>query len=188
MQPRNKREEKMLAWLDRGIPARFTNRQGRRRLVWAGGGVLGLLWAGAVVAWVLAPSTTAMVICLSLLGIAALAGWWVAGNLVRSTRGVMTLPPHLLDEWHARQRVHAYAKAQRLTLFVVFVTCLIVLFAMPDDPHGGIPNAALAFVFLSLLVTVAALPLLTAAWEMPDTPAEEDGNDGNDVNASSGTL
>jgi hypothetical protein len=175
MEPRNQRDVKMLARVQGEVPARYADQRGRRRLVIAGAGALGLLWVNTAVSWALAPSTTAMVTCFVILAVVLLAGAWVGGTLSLSTRGTVGLPAHLLDERQAKERLHAHARAHRLTLMLLFVTYFAVVMALPDDgQHAGIPSAALALLFAALMATVAALPSLVVAWRMPDTPADDD--------------
>jgi hypothetical protein len=165
----------MLARLEREVPARYAHQRGRRRLVMVGAGAVGLLWAATAVAWVLAPSDTAMFVCFGLFGLAAVAGAGVGGALSLSTRGIIGLPPHLLDEWQSKQRLHAHAKAHQLTLLLLFVTYFVVILALPDDAaNANVPNAALTILFLSLVATVATLPSLVVAWRMPDPPADDE--------------
>jgi uncharacterized membrane protein YbhN (UPF0104 family) len=175
MEPRNQRDVKMLARIQREVPARYADQRGRRRLVVTGAVALGLLWVNTAVSWVLAPSTTAMVTCFVILAVVALAGAWAGGTLSLSTRGTVGLPAHLLDERQAKERLHGHATAHRLTLMLLFVTYFVVMMALPDDEqHAGIPSAALVLLFAALIATVAALPSLVVAWRMPDPPADDD--------------
>jgi MFS family permease len=180
MEPRNKREEKLLTRFQQEPPARFATRDGRRRLVAAGAGILALLWVNTAVSWVLAPSDTAMFTCFAILGIVLLAGGWVWHALTLSTRGTIGLPEHLLDERQAKERLRAHAVAHRLTILLLFVTYFIVLQALPegrDENTTGVASAAVALLFLALLATVWAMPLLAAAWRLPDPPPPEDDED-----------
>jgi hypothetical protein len=116
-----------------------------------------------------------MVTCFVILAVVVLAGAWVGGTLSLSTRGTVGLPAHLLDERQAKERLHAHARAHRLTLMLLFVTYFAVVTALPDDEmHAGVPSAALALLFAALMATVAALPSLVVAWRMPDPPADDD--------------
>ncbi|MFF5259127.1 hypothetical protein ACFY4C_09280 [Actinomadura viridis] len=171
MEPRTRREERMLAAFGKEPPARVAHRGGRRAMVGAGAGCLALLWVNTAVSWVLAPSDTAMFTNFAVLGVFAPAAVFVWRTLSLATRGSTALPLHLLDERQRDERLRAHAVAQRLTLLLLFVTYFVVLQALRDD---GVPSAAVALLFLALLATVAALPLLVAAWRAPDAPAEDD--------------
>ena len=175
MEPRSTRDVKLIARIQREVPARYADRRGRRRLVIAGAVALALLWVNTVVSWVLAPSTTAMVTCFVILAVVGLAGAWIWGTLSLSTRGTVGLPGHLLDERQVEERLDGHARAHRLTLMLLFVTYSAVMLALPDDGQdAGIPSAALILLFAALMATVAALPSLVVAWRMADPPAEDD--------------
>jgi hypothetical protein len=175
MEPRSTRDVKLMARVQGEVPARYADQRGRRRLVIAGAGALALLWVNTAVSWVLAPSTTAMVTSFVILAVVGLAGAWMWGTLSLSTRGTVGLPEHLLDERQAKDRLHAHARAHRLTLALLFVTYFAVMLVLPDDEqHAGIPSAALVLLFAALMATVAALPSLVVAWRMPDPPADDD--------------
>jgi len=185
MEPRNKREERLLKAYAQEPPARYAGRAGRRRLVTAGAGLVGLLWVNTAVSWVLAPSTAAMVTCFVILAILGTAGAWVWYALALSTRGTVGLPEHLLDERQAKERLRAHAVAHKLTLLLLSVTYFIVTLALPEGSREDVTDlgsAAVALLFFALLVTVWALPLLAAAWGLPDPPPadDEDNDEGED--------
>lgn len=167
MQAHTKRDERMLARVGKEPPARFADQRGRRQLVGAGAGLIGLLWIDAAVCWALAPSDTAMFTTLAVMAVTVLAGAWVWGTLFLSTRGTVGLPEHLLDERQLKERLRAHAMAHRLTLLLVFITYFAVSLA------GEFPAAALTVLFFSLLATIWALPMLVAAWRMTDPPADD---------------
>ncbi|TWF76841.1 hypothetical protein FHX44_112739 [Pseudonocardia hierapolitana] len=173
MEPRNQRDVKMLARVHGEVPAKYADQRGRRRLVVAGACALGLLWVNTAVSWLLAPSTTAMVTCFVILAVVGLAGAWIWGTLSVSTRGTVGLPEHLLDERQAKERLHAHARAHRLTLMLLFAVYFAVVSALPEQ-HAGIPSAALTLLTAALMTTVAALPSLVVAWRMPDPPADDE--------------
>lgn len=174
MQTRTKRDERLLARLGQEPPARFAGRRGRRQLVGAGVGVLALLWIDTAVCWILAPSDVAMYTTFAVMAVALLAGSWIWGTLFLSTRGTIGLPEHLLDERQLKEQLRAHAAAHRLTLLLLFITYFVVLLALPEGDTPAIPAAALTVLFLSLVVTVWALPMLAAAWRLPDPPADDD--------------
>ncbi|GAA4127734.1 hypothetical protein [Actinomadura keratinilytica] len=176
MKPRNRREERMLAVLERETPryqARYRTRQARRRLVAAAAGCLGLLWAAAVVCWFLAPSTAAMITTFVLCGLALAAGAQLWGMLHIVTRGTVSLPEHLLDERQVRERLSAHPVAHRLTLALLFVVFFAVSLALRQE-RPEVPGAAAVVLLFALMATVWSLPMLVTAWRMADPPPEEE--------------
>ncbi|GAA2418516.1 hypothetical protein GCM10010191_31690 [Actinomadura vinacea] len=183
MEPRNEREAKLLEAVQRP-GGRFADRRGRRLMVGAGAACLALLWAAAAVSWVLAPSDTAMIVTFVLTPISVLAGLSVRHTLVIGTRGTVGLPVHLLDERQREDRLRAQAVAQHATLLLLALTCFVFLQALPKSPEGDhVPSAAVAVLFVALLATVWALPLLIAAWRQTDPPAGDEDDEDLDVPA-----
>jgi hypothetical protein len=172
LKPRNKREERLLQAMQQEVPARYSSRTGRHRMVGLGVACLALIWAAAVICWYLAPSTTAMVSTFVLCGLALAIGVWVYGTLLLVSGVSGRIPEHLMDERQLQQRYRAHADAHRLTLLLVFVTFFLVMLMMGDADQ--VPAAALVVLFLALLATVAALPVLIASWKMPDPPAADE--------------
>ncbi|GLZ15136.1 hypothetical protein Acsp04_53710 [Actinomadura sp. NBRC 104425] len=172
MKPRNRREERMLAVLERETP-RYQTRKGRRRLVVAAAGCLGLMWAAAVVCWYLAPSTAAMVTTFVLCGLALVVGAQLWGMLHIVTRGTASLPEHLLDERQVRERLSAHPIAHRLTLLLLLAVFLAVGLALQEE-RPEVPSAAAVVLLFALMATVWSLPMLVTAWRMADPPPEEE--------------
>ncbi|MEU6035786.1 hypothetical protein ABZ801_10285 [Actinomadura sp. NPDC047616] len=172
MKPRNRREERMLAVLERETP-RYQTRERRRRLVVAAGGCLGLMWAAAVVCWFLAPSTAAMVTTFVLWGLALALGTQLWGMIHIVTRGTASLPVHLLDERQIRERLSAHPIAHRLTLLLLLVVFFVVGLALRGD-KPEVPSAAATVLLFALMATVWSLPMLVTAWRMSDPPPEEE--------------
>ncbi|MFI0357039.1 hypothetical protein [Actinomadura sp. 9N407] len=175
MEPRNKREAQLLELMQKKPARWYAGRSGRRRLVWIGVALLGLLWVNAGVSWTLAPSNVAMITCFVILGVVLLAGIVLWQALLVGTRGTVGLPEHLLDERQRGDRLRAHAIAHRLTLLLIFITFFVVMQALPDaDYMNEVPSAAAALLFMALLFTTAALPTLVAAWQVPDPPDDDD--------------
>jgi hypothetical protein len=176
MEPRNKREEKLLVVLQAEPRNWYAGQAGRRRVVVLGTLLLGLLWANAGVSWVLAPSNAAMITCFVILGIVLLAGCLLWNALTVSTRGTVGLPEHLLDERQRGERLRGQAIAQRLTLLLVFAAFFLLIVALPDDQGvvSDVPAAAVVLLALALLATIAALPTLVVAWRQIDPPKDDE--------------
>lgn len=160
--------------LERRLPARYAKQSARRALAVAGGACLGLLWVDAAVSWVLAPSDTAMIFNFVVLGVLVVAGLPLAGSLSAVTRGMTFKSERELDEREQAGRLRAYSAAHRCTSVVMIVVLLVTMFADRDGRDSQIPGAALFLILFALLVTHVLLPLVVAAWQMPDPPADDD--------------
>jgi hypothetical protein len=174
MQTRTRRDERLAARLEQATPARFAGRRGRRELTAAGVAVLALLWLDTAVCWILAPSDAAMYTTFAVLAVVIVAGAWLWGTLWLSVRGTVGAPEHLLDERQLRERLRAHATAHRATAVLLLATYFVVILAMPRGESASVPAAALTVLFLALVATVWALPMLVAAWRLPDPPVDEE--------------
>jgi hypothetical protein len=169
------RDDRLVARLEQAGESPFAGQRARRRLVGAGAAVLALLWIDTAVCWALAPSDAAMYTTLAVLAVVILAGAWVWGTLFQATRGTVGLPEHLLDERQVRERLSAHATAHRLTAALLLATYFfVVVLMLPKGESSAIPGAALTVLFLSLVATVWALPMLVVAWRLPDPPADDE--------------
>ncbi|WP_106396275.1 hypothetical protein [Actinocorallia populi] len=160
--------------LERRMPARYATQRARRALAVAGGACLGLLWVDAAVAWILAPSDTAMIVNFVVLGILLVVGIPLAGSLSAITRGMTLKHERELDEREKTARLRAFTTAHRCTSVVMILVMLVTMFADRDGRDSQIPGAALFLILFALLVTHVLLPLVVAAWQAPDPPADED--------------
>ena len=160
--------------LEHRIPARYAEQRARRTLAVAGGACLGLLWVDAAVSWVLAPSDTAMIFNFVVLGILVVAGLPLSGSLIAITRGMTFKSERELDEREQAGRLRAFSAAHRCTSVVMFVVLLVTMLVDRDGQDSQIPGAALFLILFALLVTHVLLPLIVAAWQMPDPPADDD--------------
>lgn len=173
----NKRADSLRAMdeeLERRMPARYDRQRVRRVLAVAGGACLGLLWVNAAVSWVLAPSDTAMIFNFVVLGILLVAGIPLAGQLIGITRGMTFKSEQELDERQLAGRLRAYSAAHRCTSVVMFLVLLVTMLVDRDGRDSQIPGAALFLILFAMLITHVLLPLIVAAWQMPDPPADED--------------
>lgn len=160
--------------LEHRIPARYAEQRARRTLAVAGGACLGLLWVDAAVSWVLAPSDTAMIFNFVVLGVLVVAGLPLSGSLIAITRGMTFKSERELDEREQAGRLRAFSAAHRCTSVVMFVVLLVTMLVDRDGQDSQIPGAALFLILFALLVTHVLLPLIVAAWQMPDPPADDD--------------
>jgi hypothetical protein len=177
---RAERLASMDAELERRMPAYYARRGPRRALAVAGASCLGLLWVDAAVSWILAPSDTAMIANFVILGVLVLAGIPLAGLLIAITRGMTSKREHELDERELVGRLRAFSTAHRCTTVVMAAVMVVTMTADRDGRDSQIPGAALFLILFALLVTHALLPLVVAAWQMPDPPpADDEFGDGN---------
>lgn len=155
-------------------PAQFT-RAYRKRLVVVAAVLLALLWANVPVVYLLAPSTTAMVLTFTLWAL-VLVGWLVVqARIIPATRGAVGLPDHLLDERQKTEKLRARALAHKGTLILLMVAYFGTIFGAPGDADvTRLPAATIPMPFIALIATVAALPTLILAWRLPDPPAEDE--------------
>ncbi|SFN04291.1 MULTISPECIES: hypothetical protein [Actinomadura] len=174
---RRKRADRLAALddeLERRLPARYARRRPRRVLAGAGAVTLGLFWVDAAVSWALAPSDTAMISNFVILGVLVVVGFPLAGQLIAVTRGLTSKRERELDERQLTARLRAFATAHRATTYVMIAVVLAVSVADRDGRDSQIPGAALFLILFALLVTHALLPLVVAAWQAADPPADED--------------
>ncbi|WP_344451746.1 hypothetical protein [Actinomadura kijaniata] len=171
-----RRDDIIRATIDQEMAPRWASRAGRRRLVGLAAGLLALPWAAVVVCWHLAPSDTAMWATFGLCLAAALGFTLLASPLMKVTRGVAGAPDRLLDERQITERLRAQALAHRATLTLLLAAAVLVSTTVPDEGDvATLPSAVFAVFSIALLATVAALPMLIAAWRMPDPlPDDED--------------
>lgn len=170
------------------LPSWYATRGRRRALAAAGMTAMALIWAATAVSWNLAPSDTAMVVSLSLLGVSVLVTLPVISLLNIATRGTMSLSERLLDERQVAERVRSFAVAHRVMLGVLVAVAAVVLGTDTEE----VPMAAVALGVVGLFETHLLLPVLIAGWRAPDPPpdeedeeaAEEDGGDGGDEPAA----
>jgi len=167
--------------LEHRIPARYAKQRARRALAVAGGACLSLLWVDAAVSWVLAPSDTAMIFNFVVLGILVVTGLPLSGSLIAVTRGMTFKSERELDEREQAGRLRAFSAAHKCTSLVMFVVLLVTMLVDRDGRDSQIPGAALFLILFALLVTHVLLPLIVAAWQMPDPPADEDDEFGDEV-------
>ena len=175
MEPRNKREERLLR-LTQEPPRRwYAGRAGRHRLVALAALLLALLWADAGATYALAPSDTAMYLTFAVYAVVLVSACVLFPALVVSTRGTVGLPEHLLDERQRAERLRAHAMAHRLTVAVLFVAYFAIPAALGTrDLIRSLPSATVFLVLAALLATVAVLPTLVIAWRLPEPPDDED--------------
>lgn len=181
---RARRAERLAVFVDeleRRLPRRYARSGPRRALAGAGGALLGLLWVDAAVSWVLAPSDTAMIANFVILGVLVLAGLPLAGRLIGLTRGVTAMREGDLDERQLTARLRAFATAHRATTYLILAVLLVTSFVdAGEGREARVPMAAYFLTVFALLVTHALLPLVVAAWQMPDPPDDEDDEDHED--------
>ncbi|MQY14664.1 hypothetical protein SRB5_48400 [Streptomyces sp. RB5] len=160
--------------LARLVPARYARRRPRRVLAGVGAGLLGLLWVDAAVSWVLAPSDTAMIVNFVVLGVLLAAGLPVAARLVAITGGTTSRREQELDERQRGLRLRAYSTAHGATTFVMILVLAVTMVADRGGRESQIPGAALFLILFAMLATHVLLPLVVAAWQLPDPPADDD--------------
>ncbi|WP_433477730.1 hypothetical protein ACQPZP_12150 [Spirillospora sp. CA-142024] len=174
---RRKREQRLAALddeLEQRMPARYARQRPRRMLAGAGAVTLGLFWVDAAVSWVLAPSDTAMITNFVILGVLVVVGLPLAGQLIAVTRGLTSKRERELDERQITARLRAFATAHRATTFVLVAVVVVTSIADRDGRESQIPGAALFLILFALLATHVFLPLIVAAWQTTDPPAEEE--------------
>ncbi|TDB83399.1 hypothetical protein E1264_28625 [Actinomadura sp. KC216] len=174
---RRKRADRLTALedkLEHRMPARYARRRPRRVLAGAGAVTLGLLWVDAAVSWVVAPSDTAVIVNLVVLGVLLAIGLPLATQLVALTRGLTAKRERELDERQLTARLRAFATAHRASTVVIAAVLLTTMLADRDGRDSQIPGAALFLILFALLVTHIFLPLIVAAWQLTDPPAEDD--------------
>ena len=177
-----RRQSERLAALDqelveRRMASRYARRRPRRILAGAGAATLGLLWVDAAVSWVLAPSDTAMITNFVVLGVLLLVGIPLWAQLVGVTRGLTAKQEHELDERQLTARLRAFATAHRATTFVMVAVLAVTMIADRDGRESQIPGAALFLILFALLATHVLLPLVVAAWQTADPPADDEDED-----------
>ncbi|TYB43220.1 hypothetical protein [Actinomadura chibensis] len=160
--------------LARRMPARYARRRPRRVLAGAAAVTLSLLWVDAAVSWALAPSDTAVIVNFVVLGVLVVAGFPLGGQLIALTGGVTSRRERELDERQLTARLRAFASAHRATTAVMVAVLLATTVADRDGRESQIPGAALFLILIALLATHLVLPLVVAAWQLPDPPAEDD--------------
>jgi len=163
--------------LERRLPARYARRRPRRILAGAGAVTLGLFWVDAAVSWALAPSDTAMIANFVILGVLVVVGFPLAGQLIAVTRGLISKREHELDERQLGARLRAFASAHRATTFVLVAVLVATMVADRDGRESQIPGAAVFLILFALLATHVLLPLVVAAWQAADPPADDDENE-----------
>ncbi|MGH3239042.1 MAG: hypothetical protein ACRDNL_01600 [Spirillospora sp.] len=175
---RRRRAERLAAFeeeLERRMPDRYGRRRPRRVLAGAGAATLGLLWVDAAVSWVIAPSDSAVIVNIAVLGVLLLAGFPLATQLVALTRGLTAKREHELDERQLTARLRAFATAHRATTVVIVAALLVTMAATAGDGRDAqIPGAAQFLILFALLVTHIFLPLVVATWQMTDPPVDDE--------------
>lgn len=162
------------AELERRLPARYARRRPRRILAGAGAVMLGLFWVDAAVSWVLAPSDAAMIANFVILGVLLVVGFPIAGQLLGVTRGLTSRRERELDERQVAARLRAFATSHRATTYVLAAVLVVTAVADRDGRESQIPGAALFLILFAMLATHVLLPLVVAAWQTADPPAEDD--------------
>ncbi|MFB4310774.1 hypothetical protein [Actinomadura sp. GTD37] len=163
--------------LERRMPARYARQRPRRMLAGAGAVTLGLLWVDAAVSWALAPSDTAMIVNFVICGVLVVVGIPLAGQLIAVTRGLTSKRERELDERQLTARLRAFATAHRATTYVLIAVLAATMIADRDGRESQIPGAALFLILFALLATHVLLPLVVAAWQTADPPAEEEADE-----------
>jgi hypothetical protein len=174
---RSRRADRLAALdekLERRMPARYARQGPRRALAAAGAVTLGLFWVDAAVSWVLAPSDAAMITNFVILGVLVVTGIPLAGQLIAVTRGLTSKRPRELDERQLTARLRAFASAHRATTFVLVAVLVATMVADRDGRESQIPGAAVFLILFALLATHTLLPLVVAAWQTPDPPADDE--------------
>ncbi|MEV6862142.1 hypothetical protein AB0M44_14235 [Streptosporangium subroseum] len=158
------------------LPGWYATRGRRRMLAAAGMVAVGLMWVDAAVSWSIGPSDNATRISLILLAVMFVIYMPTVTLLNIATRGVNELAERQLDERQTGERLRAIALAHRIMLGILVVLVAVALAAglARGGPGSSVPTTMVVQLSIALMLTHFVLPLIIAAWRLPDLPPDDE--------------